>query len=108
MMCCTKVVDQKTLTSGVALLRTTTVHGLKQGDTVKVTGIDNDFNGIFVVKEVPSTTTFSYVAIGTTITATVVVGGAVTVLKTTDIICDLNEIPEKDAWTLTLSGGITI
>ena len=104
----TKVVDQKTLTSGVATLRTTTVHGIKQGDTIKVTGIDNDFNGIFVVKEVPSTTTFTYVAIGTTITATAVVGGSVTVLKTTDIICDLNEIPEKDTWTLTLSGGITI
>jgi hypothetical protein len=103
----TKVVDQKTLTSGVATLRTTTVHGLKQGDTVKVTGIDNDFNGIFVVKEIPSTTTFTYVAIGTTITATAVVGGSVTVLKITDIICDLNEIPEKDTWTLTLSGGIT-
>ena len=104
----TKVVDQKTLTSGVATLRTTTAHGIKQGDTIKVTGIDNDFNGIFVVKEVPSTTTFTYVAIGTTITATVVVGGSVTVLKITDIICDLNEIPEKDTWTLTLSGGITI
>lgn len=104
----TKVVDLKTLTSGVATLRTTTDHGIKQGDTIKVTGIDNDFNGIFVVKEVPSTTTFTYVAIGTTITATAVVGGAVTVLKITDIICDLNEIPEKDTWTLTLSGGITI
>jgi hypothetical protein len=104
----TKVVDQKTLTSGVATLRTTTAHGIKQGDTIKVTGIDNDFNGIFVVKEVPSTTTFTYVAIGTTITATVVVGGSVTVLKITDIICDLNEIPEKDTWTLTLSGGITV
>jgi len=104
----TKVVDQKTLTSGVATLRTTTVHGIKIGDIIKVTGIDNDFNGIYAVTVVPSTTTFSYVAIGTTITATAVVGGSVTVLKTTDIICDLNEIPEKDTWTLTLSGGITI
>jgi hypothetical protein len=104
----TKVVDQKTLTSGVALLRTTTAHGIKIGDIIKVTGIDNDFNGIYAVTVVPSTTTFNYVAIGTTITATAVVGGSVTVLKTTDIICDLNEIPEKDTWTLTLSGGITI
>jgi hypothetical protein len=104
----TKVVDQKTLTSGVATLRTTTVHGIKIGDIIKVTGIDNDFNGIYAVTEIPSTTTFTYVAIGTTITATAVVGGSVTVLKITDIICDLNEIPEKDTWTLTLSGGITI
>jgi hypothetical protein len=103
----TKVVDQKTLTSGVALLRTTVAHGIKIGDIVKVTGIDNDFNGIYAVTVVPSTTTFNYVAIGTTITATAVVGGSVTVLKITDIICDLNEIPEKDTWTLTLSGGLT-
>jgi hypothetical protein len=103
----TKVVDQKTLTSGVATLRTTVAHGIKIGDIVKVTGIDNDFNGIYAVTVVPSTTTFNYVAIGTTITATAVVGGSVTVLKITDIICDLNEIPEKDTWTLTLSGGLT-
>jgi len=106
-----RVVDLKTLTSGVANLRTTAAHGLNIGDTVKVTGVDNDFNGIFVVKEVPTTTTFTYVCTGTTITSTAVVGGAVTKLLVNDIICELNEIPQKATsytWGLTVTGGITV
>jgi hypothetical protein len=107
----TKVVDLKTLTSGVANLRTTTAHGLKIGDTVKITGIDNDFNGVFVVTTIPTTTTFTYACSGTTITATAVVGGAATKLTVGDIICELNEIPQKPAsytWGLTVTGGITV
>jgi hypothetical protein len=105
----TKVVDQKTLSAGgLATLRTTAVHGLKIGDTVKVTGIDADFNGVYVVTTIPSTTTFTYTAIGTAISATSVIGGGVTKLQVNEILCDLNEIPEKGTWTLTLSGGITI
>ena len=105
----TKVVDQKTLSAqGLATLRTTTTHGLKIGDIVKVTGVDNDFNGVYAVTTIPSTTTFTYTAIGTAVNATTVVGGAVTLLKVGAIVCDLNEIPQKKTWTLTLSGGITI
>ena len=107
----TRVVDQKTLASGVATLRTTAAHGLKIGDTVKVTGVDNDFNGVFVVTTIPTTTTFTYACSGTTISATAVVGGAATKLTVTDIICELNEIPQKPTsytWGLTVTGGITV
>jgi hypothetical protein len=107
----TRVVDQKTLAAGVATLRTTAAHGLKIGDTVKVTGVDNDFNGVFVVTTIPTTTTFTYACSGTTISATAVVGGAATKLAVTDIICELNEIPQKPTsytWGLTVTGGITV
>ena len=107
----TRVVDQKTLASGVATLRTTAVHGLAIGDTVKITGVDNDFNGVFVVTTIPTTTTFTYACSGSTITATAVVGGAATKLTVTDIICALNEIPQKPTsytWGLTVTGGITV
>ena len=107
----TRVVDQKTLAAGVATLRTTAAHGLKIGDTVKVTGVDNDFNGVFVVTTIPTTTTFTYACAGTTISATAVVGGAATKLDVTDIICALNEIPQKPTsytWGLTVTGGITV
>lgn len=106
-----KVVDLKTLTSGVANLRTTAAHGLKIGDTIKVTAVDNDFNGVFIVTTVPSTTTFTYVCTGTTITATAVAAGAVTKLTVNDILCELNEIPQKAtsySWGLTVTGGITV
>lgn len=107
----TKVVDQKTLTAGVATLRTTTAHGLKIGDTVKITTVDNDFNGVFVVTTIPTTTTFTYACSGTTVSATAVIGGAATKLTVGDIICELNEIPQKPAsytWGLTVTGGITV
>lgn len=107
----TRVVDQKTLAGGVATLRTTAAHGLKIGDTVKVTGVDNDFNGVFVVTTIPTTTTFTYACSGTTITATAVIGGGVTKLVVNDIICALNEIPQKPTsytWGLTVTGGITV
>ena len=106
-----RVVDQKTLASGVATLRTTAVHGLKIGDTVKITGVDNDFNGVFVVTTIPTTTTFTYVCTGSTISATAVIGGAATKLLVNDILCELNEIPQKATsytWGLTVTGGITI
>jgi hypothetical protein len=107
----TRVVDQKTLASGVATLRTTVAHGLAIGDTVKITGVDNDFNGVFVVTTIPSTTTFTYACSGTTVTATAVVGGGATKLVVNDIICALNEIPQKPTsytWGLTVTGGITV
>ena len=106
-----KVVDQKTLASGVATLRTTTAHGLKIGDTVKITGVDNDFNGVFIVTTIPTTTTFTYVCTGTTVAATAVIGGAATKLVVNDILCELNEIPQKASsytWGLTVTGGITV
>ncbi len=107
----TRVVDQKTLAAGVATLRTTAAHGLKIGDTVKVTGVDNDFNGVFIVTTIPTTTTFTYACAGTTISATAVIGGGVTKLQVNDIICALNEIPQKPTsytWGLTVTGGITV
>jgi hypothetical protein len=107
----TRVVDQKTLAAGVATLRTTAVHGLKIGDTVKITGVDNDFNGVFVVTTIPTTTTFTYACAGTTVSATAVIGGAATKLEVNDIICALNEIPQKPTsytWGLTVTGGITV
>ena len=107
----TRVVDQKTLAAGVATLRTTAVHGLKIGDTVKITGVDNDFNGVFVVTTIPTTTTFTYACAGSTVSATAVIGGAATKLEVNDIICALNEIPQKPTsytWGLTVTGGITV
>ena len=107
----TRVVDQKTLAAGVATLRTTAAHGLKIGDTVKITGVDNDFNGVFVVTTIPTTTTFTYACAGSTVSATAVIGGAATKLEVNDIICALNEIPQKPTsytWGLTVTGGITV
>jgi len=56
----TKSVSNKALTSNVATLTTSTTHGFAVGDIVVVGSVDATFNGTYVVKEVPTTTTFTY------------------------------------------------
>jgi hypothetical protein len=56
----TKAVSNKALTSNVATLTTSTTHGFAVGDIVVVASIDATFNGTYVVKAVPTTTTFTY------------------------------------------------
>jgi hypothetical protein len=56
----TKAVSNKALTSNVATLTTSTTHGFEVGDIVVVGTVDATFNGTYVVKAVPTTTTFTY------------------------------------------------
>jgi hypothetical protein len=56
----TKAVSNKALTSNVATLTTSTTHGFEVGDIVVVGSVDATFNGTYVVKAVPTTTTFTY------------------------------------------------
>jgi hypothetical protein len=56
----TKAVSNKALTSNVATLTTSTTHGFAVGDIVVVGTVDATFNGTYVVKAVPTTTTFTY------------------------------------------------
>jgi hypothetical protein len=44
----------------VATLTTSTTHGFAVGDIVVVGSVDATFNGTYVVKAVPTTTTFTY------------------------------------------------
>jgi hypothetical protein len=52
-------VNNKSLTSNVATLQTTTSHGYSAGDVVVITGVDATFNGTYVIKSVTSNT-FTY------------------------------------------------
>ena len=52
-------VNNKSLTSNVATLQTTTSHGYSVGDVVVITGVDATFNGTYVIKSVTSNT-FTY------------------------------------------------
>jgi hypothetical protein len=56
----TKAISNKELTSNVATLTTSTTHGFAVGDIVVVGTVDATFNGTYVVKAVPTTTTFTY------------------------------------------------
>jgi hypothetical protein len=66
-------IDQKSLTSNVATLRTTAVHGFLAGDVVNITGVDATFNGTNLnIIDVPTTTTFTYTKTAANVSATAV------------------------------------
>lgn len=102
----TYTINNKAITSQVATLTTSVAHALNIGDTVKVTGVDATFDGTFIVTAKTSNT-FSYALAAANVTSTSATGQA-TPLKVSDIVCDINEIPEVGAINLTVSGGITI
>lgn len=79
-------VDSKTLTitnvaltSNVATITTSAVHGLVAGDTVKVNATTTTaLNGTYVVKAAPTTTTFTYDKINANISSTADTGSVIT------------------------------
>ena len=68
-------VSNKALTSNVATLTTSVVHGFAVGDLVAIGGIDETFNGIVSVASVPTTTTFTYAKTATDVPSAAVSGG---------------------------------
>lgn len=62
-------VSNKTLTSNVATLTTTSAHGLIVGDRVTVSGVDAAMNGTHTVVSVPTTTTFTFSARSANVTS---------------------------------------
>lgn len=102
----TFTLTNKAITSQVATLTTSATHSLKVGDTVRVIGVDSTFDGIHVITAVTGTT-FSYALAAANVSSTSATG-QVTPLKSSDIICNINEIPEAGEILLTMSGGITI
>ena len=53
-------ITNKALTSNVATLTTSAVHGLCTGMEIVITGVDATFNGTYRITAVPTTTTFTY------------------------------------------------
>jgi hypothetical protein len=70
----TKAVSNKALTSNVATLTTSTTHGFAVNDIVVVGSVDATFNGTYVVKAVPTTTTFTYDKVATNVVSVAIAG----------------------------------
>jgi len=73
-------ITNKALTSNVATLTTSAVHGLTVGMTITITGVDATFNGSYRITGVPTTTTFTYAKVASNVSSTAVspVGTGVT------------------------------
>lgn len=67
-------VTNKALTSNVATLTTSAVHGFAVGISVVVAGVDATFNGTFTVASVPTTTTFTYAKTASNVTSQAATG----------------------------------
>lgn len=98
-------------TSNVVTATTSAAHGFSVGQLVRVTNSTNGSNDVdtalATVTAVGSTTTFSYVDVGTNGTTITPTGTATAKIITTDTIsCATNEIPYEGTFSLTLTGGI--
>jgi hypothetical protein len=63
-------ITNKALTSNVATLTTSAVHGLCIGMQIVITGVDATFNGEYRITSVPTTTTFTYAKTATNVVST--------------------------------------
>jgi hypothetical protein len=63
-------ITNKALTTNVATLTTSAVHGLCTGMEIVITGVDATFNGTYRITGVPTTTTFTYAKTATNVTST--------------------------------------
>jgi DNA/RNA endonuclease YhcR with UshA esterase domain len=73
-------ITNKELSSNVAIITTSTAHGFVGGQTVVVTGVDNTFDGSYVIltdaPNAPTTYTFRYTKTATNVASTAVVANA--------------------------------
>jgi hypothetical protein len=65
-------ITNKALTTNVATLTTSAVHGLSVGMQIVITGVDATFNGEYRITGVPTTTTFTYAKTATNVASTAV------------------------------------
>ena len=65
-------ISNKALTTNVATLTTTAVHGLSVGMQITITGVDATFNGEYRITGVPTTTTFTYAKTASNVASTAV------------------------------------
>lgn len=72
----TKNVTNKSLTSNVATLTTSTAHGFLPNDTVTVVISDAAFDGTYVIADTPTTTTFTYDKVDTNVASAAASGTA--------------------------------
>jgi hypothetical protein len=65
-------ITNKALTSNVATLTTSAIHGLSVGMQITITGVDVTFNGEYRITGVPTTTTFTYAKTASDVASTAV------------------------------------
>ena len=102
----TAAVSNKSLTSNVATLTTLSAHSFVVGDVVVVTSVDSTFNGTYVIRATPTSTTFTYEKINANVASASVSSGQAAVSRrrriaglmrdATDGVWKLVDVPTTD------------
>jgi hypothetical protein len=79
-------INNKALTTNVATLTTSAVHGLSTGMQIVITGVDATFNGEYRITSVPTTTTFTYAKTASNVASTAVSPAGTGVAEVTHFI----------------------
>ena len=97
------------LASNVATITTSAAHNFTIGQKVRIANVVNaNFNGVFTVLTVPSSTTFTYAkTYSGTISSTAASVGTALALVVETVECVVNELPEEGTFTVNVSGGIS-
>lgn len=66
------VITNKAKSTTVATLTTSAAHGLSVDEYVAIFGVDDTFNGTYVVASIPTSTTFTYSLTGSTVSSVAV------------------------------------
>jgi hypothetical protein len=100
-------VDQKSLTSDVATIRTTSNHGLSVGDIVNVTGVDSTFNGQYTVTGIPTPTKFTYAKTATNVVITDVIPSGIVSVPNPNYYVALDSMRLENIGTTNVLYGLT-
>ena len=107
-----KSVIIKARSSNVATITTSEPHGFVVGEKVKIEGVDADFDGLYTITSLPSTTTFTYSDSGSNLVSTSVVNATVhsrsRVIKSYQLVGNVVTITTNSAHGAILNENITI
>jgi len=104
-------ITNKVLISNIATLTTSGPHQFIQGETVTVAGVDSNFNGSFIITEIPSENQFRYAATRTNARSIVTKTMASDVVTLTTAAAHgfvLGELVNVSGVDISLNGGYTI
>jgi len=107
-----KSVIIKARSSNVATITTSEPHNFVVGEKVKIEGVDADFDGLYTITSLPSTTTFTYSDSGPNLVSTSVVNATVhsrsRVIKSYQLVGNVVTITTNSTHGAILNENITI
>ena len=100
-------ISNRSLTSNVATLTTTSIHSLEINTLIEISGINSTFNGTYTIVGVPTTNTFTYAKTATDVPSVASIGTATLIdpKKGQIIIEAINLGPRENIQIETLQSG---